>query len=92
MDPTSHNYSYLPTCVKQKAGQTSIESGTLGLKVGHSYRFDINNRLKMVKFSNKLVPKNSIKNNEGRVKKKWDSSKFWTKNWDCPSKRGSWRV
>ena len=39
----------------------------------------------MVKFSNKLVPKTSKKKWD-RVKKKRDSSKFWTKNRECPSK------
>ena len=42
----------------------------------------------MVKFSNKLVPKKSVKKRD-RVKKKRDSSKFWTKNQDCPSKSGT---
>ena len=42
----------------------------------------------MVKFSNKLVPKKSVKKWD-RVKKKWDSSKFWTINQDCPSKSGT---
>ena len=42
----------------------------------------------MVKLSSKLVPKKSVKKRD-RVKKKWDSSKFWTKNQDCPSKSGT---
>ena len=42
----------------------------------------------MVKFSNKLVPK-KISKKWDRVKKKRDSSKFWTKNQDCPSKCGT---
>ena len=46
----------------------------------------------MVKFSNKLVPKNRGKKSEkrrDRVKKKQDGGKFWTKNQDCPSKSGT---
>ena len=39
----------------------------------------------MIKFSDKLVPKNQQKKWDGE-NKKWDSSKFWTKNRDCPSK------
>ena len=42
----------------------------------------------MVKFSNKLVTKKSEKKQD-RVKKKLDRGKFWTKNQDCPSKRGT---
>ena len=33
---------YLPTCLKQKAGENSWKSGTFGLKAGHSYKFDEN--------------------------------------------------
>ena len=34
--------AYLPTCLKHKAGKTFGKSGTLGLKAGDSYKFDIN--------------------------------------------------
>ena len=42
----------------------------------------------MIKFSDKLVPKNQQKKWD-RENKKRDSSKFWTKNRDCPSKSGT---
>ena len=42
----------------------------------------------MIKFSDKLVPKNQQKKWD-RENKKRDSSKFWTKNQDCPSKSGT---
>ena len=42
----------------------------------------------MIKFSDKLVPKNQYKKWD-RENKKRNSSKFWTKNRDCPSKNGT---
>ena len=42
----------------------------------------------MIKFSDKLVLKNKQKKWD-IDNKKWDSSRFWTKNWDCPSKSGA---
>ena len=42
----------------------------------------------MIKFSDKIAPKTS-KKKWARVKKKRDSSKFWIKNRDCPSKSGT---
>ena len=42
----------------------------------------------MIKFSDKLVPKKQQKKWD-RENKKRDSSKFWTKNRDCPSKSGT---
>ena len=35
----------------------------------------------MVKLSNKISAQ--------KISKKWDSSKFWSKNQDCPSKSGT---
>ena len=42
----------------------------------------------MIKLSDKLVPKNQYKKWD-RENKKRNSSKFWTKNRDCPSKSGA---
>ena len=76
---------YLPTCLKQEVGQTSRKSGICGLKVGHSYKFDINSR----KWSS-LAINYCQKKKRDRMKKKRDSSnKSWTTNRDCPSESGT---
>ena len=54
------NYSYLPTCLKQKAGQNSWKSGTFGLKAGRSYKFD-------KKYSDKLVLKRAGQSDEKKA-------------------------
>ena len=74
--------AYLPTCLKQKAGQTSWKSGTFGLKALQIWQ----KLLTMIEFSDKFIisaPQTS--------RKMWDREKagqqqFWTKNQDCPSK------
>ena len=44
--------------------------------------------MKLAKFIGILVYKNTVKKRD-KVKKNRDSSKFWTKNQDCPSKNGT---
>ena len=55
--------AYLPTCLKQKAGQNLWKSGTFGQKAGHSYKLHENGKLrgKNGKLRGKILHKDTLK-------------------------------
>ena len=72
---------------KTKSGTKSLKKQDSWSKIGTFFK----NPMKIAKFIKLIgltVYKNAVKK-RNKAKKNWDSSKFWTKNQDCPSKSGT---